>query len=93
MSEYVTIETRATSNPDVIEITTNMRLTDSAEEVYRSFEEGDQGSPIAQMLFNGVIGIEGLVITPSTLAVVRKPDVSWEIIIDDVRDALRDFFL
>lgn len=93
MSEYVTVETRATSNPDVIEIMTNMTLTESAEEVYRSFEEGDQGSPLAQMLFNAVPGIEGLVITPHTLAVIRKPDVPWETIVDDVRDALRDFFL
>ncbi|MBI5668334.1 MAG: NifU N-terminal domain-containing protein [Chloroflexi bacterium] len=93
MSEYVTIDTRATSNPDVIEIITNMTLTDSAEEVYRSFEDGDQGSPIAQMLFNAVPGLAGLVITPNTLAVIRKPDVPWETIVDDVRDALRDFFL
>ncbi len=93
MSEYITIETRSTSNPDVIEIITNQKLTDAKEEVYRSFEEGDQGSPIAQMLFNGVDGLEGLVITNNLLAIVRKPGVPWEIIIDDVRDALRDFFL
>ena len=93
MSEYVTIDTRVTSNPDVIEIITNMTLTDGREEVYQSYEEGDQGSPIAQMLFNGVGGIAGLVITPNTLAIVREPDVSWEAIVDDVRDALRDFFL
>lgn len=93
MSEYVTVETRATDSPDVIEIITNQTLTDANEEVYRGFEEGDQGSPLAQMLFNGVDGLEGLVMTRHVLAVTRRPDVPWETLVDDVRDALRDFFL
>ncbi len=93
MSEYVTIDARATSNPDVIEIITNQTLTDAGEEIYHTFEAGDQGSPIAQMLFNGVTGVAGLVITRTTLTIIRQPHVPWEGIIDDVRDALRDFFL
>ncbi len=93
MSEYVTVETRATSNPDVMEIITNQMLTETGEEIYNSFEEGDQGSPIAQMLFNGVDGIAGLVITRHTLVIIRQPAVPWEAIVDEVRDALRDFFL
>jgi hypothetical protein len=28
-----------------------------------------------------------------TLIITRDPDVPWEALIDEVRDALRDFFL
>ncbi|NWG15981.1 MAG: NifU N-terminal domain-containing protein [Chloroflexi bacterium] len=93
MSEYITIETRATGDPDVLEIVTNQQLTDAGVEVYSSFEEGDQGSPIAQMLFSGVEGITALTITGGTLTITRQPDAPWEALVDDVRDALRDFFL
>ncbi len=93
MSEYVTVESRPTDDTDVLEIVTNQRLTIAGDEQYRSFDEGDQGSPIAQMLFNGVQGIRALTIRGNTLLVTREPDVPWEAIVDEVRDALRDFFL
>lgn len=93
MSEYVTVESRPTDDPDVLEIVTNQRLAVAGDEQYRSFDEGDQGSPIAQMLFNGVQGIRGMTIRGSTLMISRDPDVPWEAIVDEVRDALRDFFL
>ena len=93
MSEYVTVETRATGDPDTLEIVTNMSLTTDEEEVYRDFDEGDEGSPIAQMLFNGVRGIRALTITTHSLLITRDPDIPWEEIADEVRDALRDFFL
>jgi hypothetical protein len=93
MSEYVTVEARPTDNRDVLEIITNQRLTGENEEVYRNVDEGDEGSPIAQMLFSGVEGILALTITPNTLIIQRDPDVPWEAIVDEVRDALRDFFL
>lgn len=93
MSEYVTFETRATGNPDVLELLTNQTLTEDSPEVYASFAEGDQGSPIAQMLFNGVDGIAALTITTSGLVITRRPEVPWEAIVDEVRAALRDFFL
>lgn len=93
MSEYVTVETRSTDNPDLLEIITNMTLTPDSEEIYNTFEEGDEGSPIAQMLFNGVRGILALAITPHTLLITRDSEVPWEEIADEVRDALRDFFL
>ncbi len=93
MSEYVTIETRSTSDPDVLEISTNQTLTLEDQEVYTSYAEGDEGSPIAQMLFNGIEGLTALTMTRHTLLVTREPDVPWEGIIDEVRDALRDFFL
>ena len=93
MSEYVTVETQATDDPNVLVMLTNMTLTPEGDEVYNSFEDGDEGSPIAQMLFNGVRGILALTITTHSLLITRDPDVPWEEIADEVRDALRDFFL
>jgi hypothetical protein len=93
MSEYVTVETRVTDDPDILEMVTNQTLTSEGDEVYHDFDEGDEGSPIAQMLFNGVRGIRALSITAHTLVITRDPDVPWEEIADEVRDALRDFFL
>ncbi len=93
MSEYFTLETEATDDPHVLEITVNQPLTDSGPEVYAGFEEGDVGSPIAQMLFNGVRGLRALTITEHTLLVTRDPELPWEDIVDEIRDALRDFFL
>lgn len=93
MSEYVTVESRPGDDPDMLAIVTNQRLTVADDEEYGSFDEGDQGSPIAQMLFNGVQGIHALTIRGSTLVITRDPDVPWEAIVDEVRDALRDFFL
>jgi hypothetical protein len=93
MSEYVTVEAQPTAKPDVLEIVTNQTLTDQPEEIYHSYDEGDEGSPIAQMIFNGVNGIAALTITTHSLIITREPDIPWEDIIDEVRDALRDFFL
>lgn len=93
MSEYVTIETQPTADPDVLEIVTNQTLTPLDREIYHNYNEGDEGSPIAQMLFNGVSGIAALTITRHSLIITRQPDIPWEEIIDEVRDALRDFFL
>jgi hypothetical protein len=93
MSEYVTVETQPTDNPDVLEIITNQKIAVEGDEVYGSYDEGDEGTPIAQMLFNGVRGIRALTISGTTLLITRDPDVSWEEIVDEVRDALRDFFL
>jgi hypothetical protein len=92
MSEYVTVETRPTGDPDVLEIVTNQTLTEDQQEVYDTPGAGDEGSPLAQTLF-GVNGIRALTIAESTLVVTRDPDVPWEDIVDEVRDALRDFFL
>lgn len=93
MSEYVTVETRATDDPNIMEILTNQPLTSGEDEVYANFDQGDEGSPIAQMLFNGVPGIQALTISRSTLVITRDPYITWEEIADEVRDALRDFFL
>ena len=93
MSEYVTVETEATADPDVLEIVTNQRLTEAEQEIYPDYASGNVGSPIAQLLFVGVPGIEALTITHDSLLITRQPDTPWEEIVDEVRDALRDFFL
>ena len=93
MSEYVKIQVEQTDDPDVVAVVTNQALTDDVEEVYNDPDAGEEGSPIAQMLFNGVEGIAALTITEDTLMITREPDTPWEDILDEVRDALRDFFL
>lgn len=93
MSEYVVVESRASDDPDLLDIVTNQRLAPEGDEIYRSFEEGDAGSPIAQMLFSGVHGLRALAIRDQTMTLTRDPNVPWEEIVDEVRDALRDFFL
>ena len=77
----------------MLEIVTIQRLTEADREVYPDYESGNIGSPIAQLLFDGVPGIYALTITHDSLLITRQPDTTWEEIVDEVRDALRDFFL
>ena len=93
MSEYVTIEVEYTDNPDVADLFINQILTHEEEERYNSLQEGELGSPISQMLFMAVDGIQALVITEDCLTITRETGMPWESIIDEVRDALRDWYL
>ncbi len=93
MTEYFKFETERTDDPDVLEIYVNQSLTDGQEEVYTSPEAGETGSPIAQALFVGVDGIQELTLSDDMLIIRREPDVPWEMLVDEVRDVLRDFFL
>jgi hypothetical protein len=93
MSEYVTIEVEYTDTPDVVDLFINQVLTHDEEEIYNSLQEGEIGSPIAQMLFMAVDGIRRLAITEDCLTITREEGMSWESIIDEVRDALRDWYL
>lgn len=93
MSEYVVVESEPTDNADVMELYINQTLTDVQVEHYASSAEGEEGSPIAQMLFIAVDGIQAMSIYPDYLLVRRQADIPWEQLIDDIRDALRDFFL
>ncbi|GAB1422359.1 hypothetical protein MASR2M15_25890 [Anaerolineales bacterium] len=92
MSEYVSLQVEYSDDPAEIEIKINQRLTDMEQEMYASIEEGELGSPIAQMLFQ-IEGIRAMTIYPDTLIIWRELDTAWEIIVDEVRDALRDFYL
>ena len=93
MSEYVKVEPEPTDDPDVMELYVNQTLTSGAEEIYETPDDGEMGSPIAQMLFDGIDGINSLIIREDCLVVTRDPKIPWEDIIDEIRDALRDFFL
>jgi len=93
MSEYFTVETERTDDPDTMELITNHTLVREGEEFYATPEEGEVGSPLAQTVFFGVEGVRALRISGDSLFVTREATFPWESIIDDVRDALRDFFL
>lgn len=93
MSEYVTVEVEYSADPNVAELYINQTLTESRAERYTNPGEGDLGTPIAQLLFNAVDGIQALMIEQDRLTITRAPDHPWEAIIDETRDALRDWFL
>ena len=93
MSEYVTVEIEYSADPNVAELYINQSLTDAEIERYPNPGEGDHGSPIAQLLFSAVDGIQSLVIERDRLTITRAGDHAWEAIIDETRDALRDWFL
>lgn len=93
MSEYVTVEVEYSSDQNIAELYINQTLTESEVERYANPGEGDLGSPIAQLLFNAVDGIQTMMIEPDRLTITRAPDHAWEAIVDETRDALRDWFL
>ncbi len=93
MSEYIHIESEPTGDADVVRLVTNLTLVTGGEpEVYASVEEGEEGSPLAQALF-AVPGLAALRVEGSDLLVRRAPGVEWHNLIEDISDALREFFL
>ncbi|MCY3833513.1 MAG: NifU N-terminal domain-containing protein [Chloroflexi bacterium] len=93
MSEYVRVEVEFSDDPLVADLYINQVLTEAGAEIYSNPQEGDLGSPIAQLLFTAVDGIQRLTIADDRLTITREPEQAWEAIIDEVRDALRDWFL
>ena len=95
MSEYVTVEAEPTDDPNVMELVTNQTLTEGEDEIYNSEEEMEMGSVLSQCLFFAVVGMgmTKLTITNDTLIVTRNANASWEVLIDELRDALRDYYL
>lgn len=93
MSEYVTVEVEYSDDANIAELYVNQVLTNQGEERYENPAAGDLGSPIAQMLYAAVDGIISLSISEECLTIQRDPDYPWEAIIDEVRDALRDWYL
>ncbi len=93
MSEYITIESEPTGDADVMRLISNLTLVAGDEpEAYHSAEEGEEGSPLAQALF-AVPGLAALTIEGADLLVRRAPGVEWHDLIEDLSDALREFFL
>lgn len=93
MSEYVTFEIEFTDDPLVVDLFVNQILTHAGEEHYESPQAGEVGSPLAQMLFAAADGLQQLRISSDCLTMTRRPEFAWEAIIDEVRDALRDWYL
>ncbi len=93
MSEYVTVEVEYGDDANIAELYVNQVLTRADEERYENPAAGDLGSPIAQMLYTAVEGINRLTISEDCLTIQRDPAYPWEAIIDEVRDALRDWYL
>lgn len=91
MSEYIDIQPETTDDPDVMVLITNLELTQEREH-YATHAEGDEGSALAQALF-AVPGLASATLHGSELTVRREPDVEWHALIEDLTDALRDFFL
>lgn len=93
MSEYITIETEPTGEPDVMRVLTNLNLTTGGEvEAYASPLAGEEGSPLAQELY-GINGLLALRLAGDEMLVTRTPDTEWHALIDDIRAVLVDFFL
>ena len=91
MTEYIQIEPEATDDPAEMRLVTNLTLSEGRE-VYRSPEEGEEGSALAQAMFN-VPGLAELTIEGPALTIRAEPDVEWHDLIEDISAALKDFFL
>ncbi|MFZ0547682.1 MAG: NifU N-terminal domain-containing protein [Candidatus Promineifilaceae bacterium] len=92
MSEYIEIESEMTDNPAVMHIHTNLPLAVGEVETYRSLEEMEEGSAVAQSL-SFIDGIEHLEINEHQLTIRRSLEVPWHIIVAEVTAVLKDFFL
>lgn len=92
MSEYISIDVEYGDDPNLIRLTTNLHLAPEGREAYRDRESGDRGSPLAQTLFS-VDGLAALEIDANTLHIHRESGIEWHILIDEITEALKDFFL
>ncbi len=93
MTEYIDIRAEPTDDPDSMRLIANVDLSlEDDPEVYHTPEEGEEGSPVAQALFM-LPGLAALTIDRREMLVTRMDGVEWYDLIEDVRDALRDFFL
>ncbi len=92
MSEYITVTVENTDDADRVRLVTNLNLAPDGPESYANRAEGDEGSPLAQTLF-ALEGLAALDIEGGTLIVRRDPGTEWPPLIDDITEALKDFFL
>lgn len=92
MSEYITIDTEPTDDPDVLIVETNQSLAPEGREDYPDAASGEEGSPLAQALFT-IEGIAALTLEGTTLIVRRAPEAEWFALMDEISAALKDFFL
>ena len=92
MSEYMEIETELSDDEGTLNVYTNLRLNEGNIEQYHSYEELEEGSPVAQAL-SVIEGIAYLEIQGNDIIVRRDPNAAWHVIISEISAALKDFFL
>ena len=92
MTEYISINMEPTDVPDVILIQTNLKLAPEGKEVYPDRTSGEEGSPLAQTIFN-VASILALTIDGSTMTIHHNGQIEVFQLVDEVQTALTDFFL
>lgn len=92
MSEYIRVEPEYTDDPQQVRLMTNLDLAPDGPEAYPNRAAGEEGSPLAQFLFE-IEAIRALEIEGSTLTVRRAAQVEWHALIDEIREALKEFFL
>ena len=92
MSEYITIDFEPADQPNVVQVQTNQTLAPDGREVYTDIDSGDEGSPLAQMLF-AIDGVLALTLDGSRMTITYAPDCQLFALIDEVRTVLTDFFL
>ena len=93
MTEYIDLHPEPTDDLDVMILVTNLDLNPGGEvERYDSTAEGEEGSQLAQTPFS-VPGLAALILNSGELTITRVPNVEWHDLIEDISDALRDFFL
>ena len=94
MPEYIRITPEYDPDDDLVAaLVTNLNLAyDGEEEYYANAAEGEEGSPLAQLMFL-IDGVEQLTITEDSLIIRRRPDVDWYVLIDEISTAIKDFYL
>lgn len=93
MSEYIDLQPEPTDDPDVMLVVTNQRLTpDGSREQYESPEAGEEGSALAQAIFE-VPGIAALTLDAGEMLITRQPEVEWHDLIEEITFVIKDFFL
>ena len=92
MSEYISVDVEYEDDPDRAGFVTNLDLAPEGPEHYPDRESGMSGSALAQFLFE-IMGLAALDIDGKTLHVQRRPGYEWHALIDDINEALKEFFL
>jgi hypothetical protein len=92
MSEYISLNPEYGLDPDLVTLITNLDLAPEGVERYANRAEGEEGSPLAQFLFQ-IEGLAALEIDGKRLIVRRAPEAEWHALLDEIAAALKEFFL
>lgn len=92
MSEYITLDFEPGDQPNVVVVQTNQKLAPDGTEIYPDIASGEEGSPLAQMLF-AIDGVLALTLDGGAMTITYAPECQLFALIDEVRAVLTDFFL